>query len=106
MKNLLLSLVLIPFFAFASDDTLPGGWTAFTTEIDLSASAAFDRAFDEFVGESYEVLAVSSQVVQGVNYRYFCNAKGSYPGAQVHPTMVTIYVDLNGIPQIKEIKDI
>lgn len=56
-----------------------------------------------FVGVDYVPLAVATQVVSGINYRFFCNAKGVYPGSTNDAAMVQIYQPLDGEVHITSI---
>ena len=81
-----------------------GGWSIFRTGITKEEKHIFEEAFKGFVGVSYSPIAVATQVVQGTNYSFFCNAKGVYPNAPNQAAMVTIYDPLNGIAHITKIE--
>jgi hypothetical protein len=83
-------------------NAIPGGWSAYTTNISSEAMQVFETAM-KIVGVNYEPLAVATQVVAGTNYSFFCNAQGVYPGAQNEGAMVDIYLPPNGIPHITSI---
>jgi hypothetical protein len=85
---------------------LLGGWSAYSTTISSEAKKAFDEAFKGFVGVGYKPLAVSQQVVSGMNYRFFCNAKGVYPGAVDYAALVEIYAPLQHPAHITSIKKV
>ncbi len=119
MKKLLITCCLLPLIAFVNlstantieasanlndDETIPGGWTSFRTDISEEAIESFSLAFYGHVGVVYRPIAVSSQVVAGTHYRFFCNTREVYPNAPTYPTMVSIYVPLNGPPHITGIK--
>ncbi len=57
-------------------------------------------------GVGYGPLAVRKQVVEGMNYEFFCNARVVYPGTDWHPAMVLIYKPLKGNAVIKKISKI
>lgn len=82
---------------------IAGGWTAYSTEISSEAKHAFETALKGLVGVKYTPLALASQVVEGVNYSFFCNALGVYPGATNEGAMVKIYKPLKGEPHIVSI---
>ncbi len=86
-----------------STDLKVGAWTPFRDQISKEERQVFDNAFKGFVGVSYTPLAVSTQIVAGTNYCYFCNSKGAYPGANNEPALVTIYQPLEGHPHITAI---
>lgn len=85
----------------ATLESLVGGWTVYqplTTE-DLQV---FRDALKGFVGVNYEPLEVSTQLVNGTNYRYKCNS--SIPPADViWQSIVEIYKPINGEPHIVSI---
>ena len=83
---------------------MTGGWTTFTSEISVEAKKVFKTAFDGFVGVTYEPVAVATQVVSGMKYSFFCNAKGVYPNARHEAALVDIYQAPNGVPTITRIK--
>lgn len=87
-------------------DPVPGGWTDFSTQIDASARQVFDEALGRIVGVEYSPIAVASQVSQGVNYRFFCNAYPVTPGMQTYPVMVRIYKPIYGKAQLMTIRDV
>lgn len=92
---------------FSLYDSVPGGWTDFSTQIDASARQVFDEALGRIVGVGYSPIAVASQVSQGVNYRFFCNAYPvTTPGMQTYPVMVKIYKPIYGQAQLMSIRDI
>lgn len=83
---------------------IPGGWTTFTNEISEEANAMFKKAFNGLIGVAYEPVAVATQVVSGIKYSFFCNAKGIYPNARNQAAIVDIYQAPNGVPTITQIK--
>ena len=86
-------------------ETLPGGWTPFRL-VDPELRQVLEEALQGLLGVSYEPLAVSTQVVQGVNCMYFCNATVVYPGLPSYPTMVTVHKPLKGKPHVTKIRRI
>lgn len=81
--------------------TLVGGWSVYhplTPEDQL----VFNEALSGFVGVHYEPSEVSTQLVNGTNYRFKCNA--SVPPADViWQAIVEIYKPINGKPHIVSI---
>lgn len=86
-----------------TQNVIPGGWTAYSTQISDDAKKVFAEAFKGFVGVNYTPLAVATQVVAGINYSFFCNALGVYPGATNEGAMVLIYSPAGGKPHIVSI---
>lgn len=83
-----------------------GGWTPFESKIDPEEREVFSEAMKGFVGVEYTPVAVATQVVQGTNYNFFCNAKVAYPNSPNYAAMVTIYRPLEGNPHITEIRKV
>ncbi len=82
-----------------------GGWTltedgALTEE----AQSAFDKAMEGLVGVNYTPLALlGTQIVSGTNYCFLCEATVVYPGAQPYYSVVTVYQDLQGAAEVRNI---
>lgn len=99
-------LVLVVVAAFAAGmyaQVVAGGWSTFKTEMSEQELKVFKEAFAGFIGVKYTPIAVSVQVVNGTNYRFFCNALGMYPGATNDAAVVHIYQPLNGVAHITAI---
>jgi hypothetical protein len=84
----------------SESNLMPGGWTPYSCVISPEAQKAFDTAFKGFVGVKYIPVAVATQVVAGVNYCFFCNARVVYPKAPNKAAMILIYAPLDGPPTI------
>lgn len=76
--------------------TKVGAWTAYSTSISAEAMAAFKEALKGHVGVNYTPLAVASQLVSGMNYRFLCGAQVVYPDAPHYAALVSVYKPLNG----------
>jgi len=83
-----------------------GAFSTFSCNIDGQANNAFNEAFENFVGVKYSPVAVSQQVVAGMNYRFFCNSKMVTPFSVNGSAMVSIYKPLNGNAHIVSIQNI
>ena len=82
-----------------------GGWTL-TDDGTLTeeARSAFDTAMEGLVGVSYTPLALlGTQLVSGTNYCLLCEAAVVYPDAQPYYAVVTIYQDLQGKAEVRNI---
>ncbi|MCP4151490.1 MAG: hypothetical protein GY757_27345 [bacterium] len=77
---------------------LDGGWTPYSCDISPEAQKVFDTALDGLKGVEYTPVAVATQVVAGVNYSYFCNAKVVYPNPLNKAAMVKIFKPLGDDP--------
>ncbi len=78
--------------------TLLGGWTAYHP-LTAEDQKVWDEAMRGFVGVNYKPQTVSSQLVNGTNYRFKCTA--SIPPAEVMwDALVDIYAPINGMPYV------
>ena len=102
---LLLALLLTLGACGKQQEKKVGGWTlsedgAVTDE----AQAAFDKALDGLVGVSYQTVALlGTQLVSGTNYSFLCEAAVVYPDAQPYYAVVTVYENLQGEAEIRNI---
>jgi len=80
--------------------TATGAWTPFRTEISKEDIELFKKVTDPLFGVKYSPVAVASQVVNGTNYRFFCNAKAVYPTAVNDAAMVFVFKPSEGDPYI------
>ncbi|MCX7749656.1 MAG: hypothetical protein N2645_22610 [Clostridia bacterium] len=85
---------------------MTGTYSAFKTDISQDELNVFKKAIGQLVGVNYQPLAVSSQVVSGINYKFFCNATPVYPNAITEPVIILIYEQLDGSVHLNEIKKI
>ncbi|WP_449388458.1 hypothetical protein [Chryseobacterium lineare] len=80
------------------EQALVGGWTAFHP-LTPEDKKVFEEAMHGFVGVVYTPLEVSTQVVNGVNYRYKCNASMP-PSEVIWQAIVEIYQPIDGKPHV------
>jgi hypothetical protein len=85
-----------------SQNVIPGGWTAYSTQISDDAKKAFE-VVKALLGVEYTPLAVATQVVAGINYSFFCNRKVVYPNAPYEGAMVEIFKSPDGNTHIVSI---
>ncbi|HET7831581.1 MAG TPA: hypothetical protein VFK88_01315 [Gallionella sp.] len=71
-----------------------GAWTAYRAP--TPEEIGMFKKTITLLGVEYTPLAVSTQVVSGMNYRFACNAKVVYPNALNHLAIVGIYKDTAG----------
>jgi hypothetical protein len=88
-------------------DTKPvvGGYTE---ERDLTAedTEIFVAAMEGLDGVSYKPLKVSTQVVAGTNYKFYCKATNATPDAKERYVYVTIFVPLPSSGDPAKVTDI
>ncbi len=88
------------------ESTMVGAFSTFSCNMDNQATNAFNEALEGFVGVKYSPVAVSQQVVAGMNYRFFCNAKMVTPFSVNGSAMISIYKPLSGNAHIMSIQHI
>lgn len=81
-----------------------GAWTPFETTLTTDTMDLFQKATDQLVGVSYRPIAVSTQVVAGTNYSFFCNGTPTYPNATTYAAMLEVYQQPDGSIHLTEIK--
>lgn len=84
----------------------PGGYSTFRTDITREEMEVFNSAMRQIIGVNYEPIAVSTQVVAGMNYKFLCNAAIAYPNAFNYAVLITIYKPLDGPVHIESIEKI
>lgn len=80
-----------------------GGWSALRVLND-DDKKLFEKAFAGLVGVSYEPLIVESQIVEGVNYRFICNATTITADPQTFAAVATVWSKADGSVEITAIK--
>ncbi|UQB67421.1 hypothetical protein [Epilithonimonas zeae] len=81
-----------------TEELTVGGWTAFHS-LTSEEQQVFSEALRGFVGVKYTPTEVSTQLVNGTNYRYKCAA--SMPPSDVTwNAIVEIYKPINGQPHV------
>ena len=92
-------------------EMLDGGFTANDGDIQLEKNSdvktAFEKATQTLTGAELEPVAyLGSQVVAGSNYLVLCKQTATVPGAEPEFSLATVYSDLEGNAEIKEIEEI
>lgn len=83
-----------------------GAWTEFSVTMSSEDKSVFQEALNGLTGVDYNPLCVAHQVVQGTNYKFFCNAKVVYPDAPNKAAIVEIYKPLQDKAHIVSIEQI
>jgi len=73
-----------------------GGWTNPEPPTDKDM-AVFDAAFGKLSGLSYQPLLVATQIVNGTNYAFFCEANAATATPQTGFVMAEAHESLEGI---------
>lgn len=82
----------------AGQATIVGGWSPYHTPTPQEMEV-FNQAMEGFVGVHYDPTAVSTQVVNGTNYRFRCTASMP-PSEVVWEAIVEIYAPIGGMPHV------
>jgi hypothetical protein len=83
-----------------------GAFSPYSCDISKESKAAFDEALKGLLGVKYTPVAVSQQVVAGMNYHFFCNTEAVTRFPVTGAAIVTIYKPLKGNAHITNIKEI
>lgn len=84
-------------------EVMVGAYTPYSTSISQDEEKVFKAATKGLLGVDYIPLAVATQVVAGINYKFLCNAKGVYPNAPDEAAIIEIYQPLEADPIINRI---
>ncbi|MBQ6468479.1 MAG: hypothetical protein IJJ50_00305 [Lachnospiraceae bacterium] len=87
------------------ENSIVGGYERTdSTEVTEEIRALVEKATEKMVGAEYEPVAyVAKQIVSGTNHRILCRVKAVTPDAAAKYALVTIYEDLQGNAEIKEV---
>jgi len=88
--------IIFKLIVMIAEEMKCGGWTNYRVPITKEDQAVFDEAMEGFVGVHYIPVAVSTQVVAGVNYKFFCISKVVAPGTTPGTALVSIFKPLEG----------
>ena len=92
--------------AVETPETLPGGWSTGSLEITDEIRELIEKATADLVGADYEAVAyIGKQIVNGTNHRILCKITPVTQNPVAKYAVVTIYEDLQGNAEIKEILD-
>jgi Fe-S oxidoreductase len=83
-----------------------GAFTEYSSVINIEAKQAFKEALNGLVGVSYEYVAVSQQVVAGMNYNFFCNTVSATRIPNIGAAIVSIYKPFTGSAHIVRIQEV
>lgn len=80
----------------SDQNQMPGAASTYSSDISEEARKTFDTALSGVLGKVYEPVAVSAQLVAGMNYKFFCNAKVVGPDDYNSAAIVSVYQPLPG----------
>jgi len=84
-------------------ETILGGRTPYLNHIPEEEFDIFKKALHGLIGVKFIALDGSKQVVNGMNYRFFCNVQIAYPEAPNEAAIVQIHKPLKGDAHITSI---
>ncbi|BAV75181.1 hypothetical protein [Pseudomonas chlororaphis] len=88
-------------YRMSAQENFVGGWTPYH-KLTPKDQEVFKEALAGFVGVQYTPELVSTQVVNGTNYRY--QSKATLPGSsESWQAVVEIYAPIKGKPHITQI---
>lgn len=82
--------------------TILGGWSEFRP-LTPQDELVFKEATKVLLGVDYKPMKVSTQAVNGINYKFICESKAVAPEAVSHIATVFIYKPVKGIPVVTKI---
>lgn len=84
-----------------------GGWSSLVTPDQFTQGMKqAEEAFGSLLGVSYQPLAAQEQVVEGMNYCYFCKAQVVSPGSSAYLARVLVYVAPGANPIVTAVERI
>lgn len=79
---------------------LPGGWQNWDFTLTAGAKAVFNDAIKQIYGVNYKPLADTTQLVNGTNSCFLCEAIAAVEEPSSYPALVYIHQAPNGSPHI------
>lgn len=89
-----------------SNTNLVGAFSTYTCKMSAESQTAFNEAIQGLLGVKYSPVAVSQQVVAGMNYKFFCNAEGLTFPPMYTAAIVSVYKPLKGDAHVTHIQTI
>lgn len=81
------------------------GFTCFRDVVDEEKDL-LDRALKDQNGVKHIPLAVATQIVNGINYAYFCITKGISTGNGHYNNLIIIHKPISGDIFVKEVRKV
>lgn len=90
----------------SNSTNLVGAFSPYTCKMSADAEGAFNEAVDGLLGVTYSPVAVSQQVVAGMNYKFFCNTQAATRYPNNGAAIVSVYKPLKGAAHITHIQEV
>jgi hypothetical protein len=85
-------------------NTLAGGWSAWNFKSTTEASKVFEESLGKLLGVKYKLVAFASQLVNGTNYAFLCEAEAVTLQSLDHVVLANVHQPIKGQPHITGIK--
>ncbi len=90
----------------SNSSNLVGAFSPYSCKISGEAEGAFKEALNGILGVTYSPVAVSQQVVAGMNYKFFCNTQAATRYPNNGAAIVSVYKALTGPAHITHIQEV
>ena len=87
-------------------NTMPGGWSAWSFTPTKETTNVFNESLGKLLGVKYKLVASASQLVNGTNYVFLCEAEASTLSGLDYIVVANVYQPLKGQPHISNIKSV
>ncbi len=87
-------------------NSMAGGWSAWSFSPSKEAKAVFEASLGKLLGVKYTLVASASQVVNGTNYAFLCEADSVTLAANDYIVVAHVYQPIKGTPHISNIKTV
>lgn len=85
-------------------NNLLGGWSAWSFAPSKEAINVFEESLGKTIGVKYKLVACASQLVNGTNYAFLCEAETATMPVSDYVVIAHVYQPLKGQPHITDIK--
>ncbi|MDH4471936.1 MAG: hypothetical protein QE487_04965 [Fluviicola sp.] len=89
-----------------SEKGMVGAWNHWDFTPSKEAKAAFEQSLGKLLGVKYTLVASKSQLVNGTNYAFLCEAEVVAPAGADYIVEAQVYVPLKGNAVIHQIKTV
>jgi hypothetical protein len=87
-------------------NVIPGGWSAWSFTPTKEATQIFDETLGKLLGVKYKLVAFATQLVNGTNYAFLCEAEMVTLSGSEYIVLATVHQPIKGKPYIMEINTV
>ena len=87
-------------------NTILGGWSAWSFNPTKEANKVFEESLGKLLGVKYKLVAFASQLVNGTNYAFLCEAETATHPDSDYIVVAYVYQPIKGQPHIESIKSV